>query len=173
VEQDSHIQDWYHEYNRDVFGLIYMTVQDFQQAEDLTHDTFLKAYRNFDTFHGSSSPKTWLLRIARHVAIDYMRKKKPVHVIMDFFTAKKADAPLPEESVAFTESQEELHRALGRLKASYRDVIILRKIKELSIRETAEILEWKESRVKTTLHRALQQLQSELEKEGYVHETTS
>ncbi|MGF2614342.1 RNA polymerase sigma factor [Rossellomorea aquimaris] len=64
-----------------------------------------------------------------------------------------------------------MYHALSKLKRSYREVIILRKIKELSIRETAEVLGWKESKVKTTLFRGLQAMKIQLQKEGYDHET--
>jgi len=77
----------------------------------------------------------------------------------------------PEQSLHTSETVKELYAALGNLKRSYREVIILRKIKEFSVTETAMILNWNEAKVRTTLSRAIQALKKRLEMEGYEHET--
>jgi RNA polymerase sigma-70 factor (ECF subfamily) len=74
--------------------------------------------------------------------------------------------------IQIKESSYELYKALGAIKDSYREVIILRKIKEFSIEETAEVLGWSESKVKSTLYRAIPVLETQLLKEGYLHEGT-
>ncbi|WP_246187720.1 RNA polymerase sigma factor [Ornithinibacillus caprae] len=63
-----------------------------------------------------------------------------------------------------------MYQSLRKLKRSYQEVIILRKIKELSIHETAEVLDWDESKVKNTLFRGLAALKQEMVKGGYEHE---
>lgn len=147
-----------------------MMVQDAHQAEDLTQDTFLKAYQSLAHFQYNSSPKTWLYRIAHNTTIDFLRKQKPIRLIKEMLKYKKAEQPEPDEVLQMKESTQELYRALGELKESYREVIILRKIKGFSIAETASILNWSESKVKSTLHRALSVLKKELMKEADIHE---
>lgn len=147
-----------------------MMINDYQQAEDLTHDTFLKAYYNLHTFQQKAKPKTWLFSIAHNLTVDYIRKKKPVKLLYDIFQAKKDPAPLPEDIVEIRESSIELYHALSKLKPAYREIIILRKIKEFTIRETSDILNWTEGKVKTTLYRAIPALEKELLKEGYLDE---
>lgn len=83
---------------------------------------------------------------------------------------RKDPQPLPEEMVEIKESSQELYSALAKLKDSYREVIILRKIKEFSIEETSIILGWSESKVKSTLFRAIQALEKKLLKEGFLSE---
>ncbi len=169
--KETEITEWYTDYSDTIFRYIVMMTHDYQQAEDLTHDTFVKAYRSYDSFERNSSPKTWLYRIAHNLTIDAMRKRKPLFFFKNVFPTTDP-APLPEEVVQIKESSRELYQALGQLKVTYREVIILRKIKALSIQETAEILQWSESKVKMTLKRGLEALEEQLIKEGIGHEKT-
>lgn len=140
-------------------------VRDYQQAEDLTHETFLKAYEKQASFKGASSEKTWLFRIAHNVTIDYIRKRKPIILFKEILLHLKEVKEIPEEYVLIKESSYELYQAISSLKTDYRVVIILRKLKEFSIQETAAILGWTESKVKSTLFRALAALEKQLKKE--------
>ena len=121
------IADWYRHYSDSVFKYILMMVRDHQQAEDLTHDTFIKAYRYYPSFEGRAKARTWLFSIARNITVDYIRKQKPVQLFKDIFLTKKDTEPLPEDTVGIKENARELYNALGNLKHSYREVIILRK----------------------------------------------
>lgn len=165
------ITEWYNEYSEAIFRFILMMTHDYQQAEDLTHETFIKAYRFHDSFQRNSSPKTWLYKIAHNVTIDALRKKRPLVFLKTVFDTVDP-SPIPEDMVQIKESSLELYEALRALKESYRKVIILRKIKEFSIKETCEILDWSESKVKMTLSRAILALEKQLMKEGYIHEKT-
>ncbi|WP_312857728.1 RNA polymerase sigma factor [Bacillus haikouensis] len=174
MEEDinkQRIREWYQEYSDAIYRFIFLMVGDHEQAKDLTHDTFLKAYYHLNHFKGKTSDKNWLYRIARNVTIDFMRKRKPIHYLADSFKAFPSNDNSPEKMMQLGEAEEQLYQALRKLKRTYREVIILRKIKELSIRETAEVLGWKESKVKTTLFRGLHALKAQLKKEGYDHET--
>ncbi|WP_332633984.1 RNA polymerase sigma factor [Halalkalibacter flavus] len=112
-----------------------------------------------------------LFRIAHNVTIDYIRKRKPIRLIKELLDLKTdTTASSPEEIAQINESSEELFEALEKLKRSYREVIILRKIKNFSIKETAGILNWSESKVKSTLPRAILNFEKQLQKEGYVYE---
>ncbi|CEG32498.1 RNA polymerase sigma factor [Peribacillus simplex] len=79
---------------------------------------------------------------------------------------------LPEEMIRIKEESSELYKALGEIKDTYRKVIVLRKIKGFSIEDTAKILSWSESKVKSTLFRAIPALKKQLIKEGYLDEKT-
>jgi len=165
------ITHWYDYYSDSIFHYILMIVHDYQQAEDLTHDTFLKAYKNYSSFEERAKPKTWLFSIAHNLTIDYMRKQKPVRIFKDIFTKKDAN-PTPEDAIELRESSKELYKALGNIKQPYREVITLRKIKGFSIKETSAILDWSESKVKSTLYRAIPALEKQLIKEGFSSERT-
>ncbi|WP_088102947.1 RNA polymerase sigma factor [Halalkalibacter urbisdiaboli] len=172
-QRETDICDWYVRYGDAIFKYILMMIQDYQQAEDLTQETFLKAYRFYDNFNHQSTRKTWLFSVARNSTIDYMRKRKPLQLIKEFLLfSKKDDSPLPEDAVVIKENVQELYEVLGKMKPKYKEVIILRKIKGFNIRETAEILNWSEGKVRTTLFRAMSELQTRMIKEGFPNEKT-
>lgn len=135
-------------------------VKDAQEAEDLTQDTFVRAYQYYSSFKRDSSPKTWLFKIAHNTTIDYLRKRKPLRIFANVFLNKE-QAASTEDILLLKENSRELLLALNKLKDTYKQVIILRKIKGFSVLETAHILGWSESKVKSTLMRAIQALSKE------------
>lgn len=147
-------------------------VKDYQQAEDLTHDTFVKAYLYYDSFKQHSSEKTWLFSIAHNLTVDFLRKRKPSLTFKEIFLFQRDNTRLPEELIQIKEESYELYKALGELKDTYRKVIVLRKIKGFSIEDTAKILNWSESKVKSTLFRAIPALKKQLLREGFWGEKT-
>jgi RNA polymerase sigma-70 factor, ECF subfamily len=166
------IATWYDEHSKSILTFILLMVKDYQQAEDLTHDTFVKAYLYYDSFNHHSSEKTWLFSIAHNLTVDFLRKRKPSMVIKELFSLQKDDNPLPEEIIKVKEDSYELYKALNEIKENYRKVIILRKIKDFSIEDTAKILSWSESKVKSTLFRAIPVLKKQLVKEGFLDAET-
>ncbi|WP_445489207.1 RNA polymerase sigma factor [Niallia sp. 03133] len=160
------IADWYDQHSKSVLTFILLMVKDYQQAEDLTQDTFVKAYLYYDSFKHHSSEKTWLFSIAHNLTVDFLRKRKPAMFFKELFHLQKKRIPLPEEIFQIKEESFELYQALEELKDTYRKVIVLRKIKGFSIEDTAKILGWSESKVKSTLFRAIPALKEQLIKEG-------
>lgn len=164
------IIQWYDEYSMTIFKYILKLIQDKQQAEDLTQETFLKAYTYLEESRQVDYPKTFLYRVAYNLTVDYIRKHKPLQLMKDFFSYQKDPGASVESIVETRESSQVLYDALTALKFSYRRVIILRKIEELSTRETGQILGWSESKVKSTLSRAMKVLKKHLTKEGVNYE---
>ncbi|MCT8136818.1 RNA polymerase sigma factor [Anaerobacillus sp. CMMVII] len=159
------IQQLYHEYLDDVYQYCLYFTNSQSEAEDLTQDTFMKVMKNFHSFQGHSSAKTWILSIARHTTIDYFRKRKIQHYLPELFSRLSPSTfDNPEGRYEGIEEWEQIQWALLKLKPDFRNVVILRGLKELSIKETAEILNWKESKVKVDYHRALKQLQKYISK---------
>ncbi|MFC4323065.1 RNA polymerase sigma factor [Litchfieldia salsa] len=169
---ENEIEEWYTQYHQTIFKYVLLMVKDYQQAEDLTHETFVKAFKYHHTFKRDSTVKTWLFTIAHNLTIDYLRKKKTIRLFKQIFNSREDSAPLPDQIVQLNESVVELYKALGGLKNPYREVIILRKIKGFSISETSKILNWSEGKVKATLFRALPALEEQLKKEWYKNEET-
>ncbi|MUK89607.1 sigma-70 family RNA polymerase sigma factor [Ornithinibacillus sp. L9] len=164
------INDWYHSYSNDIYKYIFLMIGDHDQSLDIVQDTFLRAYNRYNSFQGGN-PKSWLFRIARNLTIDYIRKKKPIAYFLDSPLSITAADETPEQLMVLNETEQELYIALSNIKRTYRDVIILRKIKEFSIAETAVVLNWTENKVKVNLFRGMKALKKELQKEGYVHES--
>ncbi|MEN2768216.1 RNA polymerase sigma factor [Ornithinibacillus xuwenensis] len=164
------VNEWYHTYSNDVYHYSYFLIGDHEQAKDILQETYLRAYRKFDSFQGENV-RGWLFRIARNLTIDDIRKKRPISYFLDSIPILKSTEKSPEQIAMLNESEQELYVALSKLKLSFRDVIVLRKIKEFSISETAEILGWSENKVKVNLFRGIKALRKELEKENFSHET--
>lgn len=169
LNKKNEISEWYVEHSEAVFNYIFLLTHDYQKAEDLTQETFINAYKFYESFQKNSSPKTWLYRIAHNATIDYVRRRKPLLFFKNLFLAADP-TPLPDEIIEMKEEINEIYTILQSLKSSYREVIILRKIKEFSTKETAEITGWSESKVKSTLSRALVAFEENLLKEGYEYE---
>lgn len=157
--RQQNLQELYMTYSDDLYRYIYYMVRDATLAEDLVQETFIRAYRRMDTFRHESNIRTWLYTVARNATIDQLRKRSILSWIPLIHQRNIAsDQPLPEELILKDERTRELYQALGQLKQNYREVLILRKIEELSTQETADILGWSEAKVKSTLLRALQAL---------------
>lgn len=77
-----------------------------------------------------------------------------------------SDEKTPAEQLDLQEEQQALYRAIQQIKPAYREVLILRGIKGLSAKETAEILQWSENKVNVTLHRAMKAVRDKLELAG-------
>lgn len=157
------ITTWFQDYGDDVLNfLIYYTGR--RDVDDLVQEVFVKALRRIETFNELSSPKTWLLSIARNTAIDDSRKRKKEREKIEkswrFYEQKNFQSP--EEVYQLSETNKEVYRAIQSLKRNYRDVLILKGIKDLSVTETSTILNWSKNKVKVTYHRALKSLEKKL-----------
>jgi RNA polymerase sigma-70 factor, ECF subfamily len=160
--------DLYKKYHHDLFNFLFYMVHNREQAEDLVQEVYIRVLKSFQHFKGESSEKTWLFAIARNVAIDSFRKQKGWKERMqdkfDFQELQLRDGGLLPEEMAFQKEETQLiDRCLEKCSIDHRSVIIFRYIQELSISETAQVLGWKESKVKTTQHRAIKQLRFHME----------
>lgn len=160
----------YYRYSDQIYAYILMLVNDRAMAEDLTQDSFVRIYRRMESFRGDATLSTWMIQIARHTTIDYLRKKHPVtywsQEKLNLFKAKEN----VEQKVTKNEEVNELYRELAKMKPSYREVVALRKIQELTVKETAGILGWTEGRVKMTTHRAMVKLRRQMTGKESFHE---
>lgn len=145
-------------------------------AEDLTQDVFLKAYRKADTFNGQSSLSTWLYRIARNTVIDAQRKRK----FRNFFTGVRfestetpMDPPNPTtqyDEVETLEVQELVRKSIAQLPEPFRSVLIWREIEELPYAQICEITGESEGTLKSRLFHAKKKLKDILVAKGMNYE---
>ena len=171
-KQNKIIIEWYDEHSESIFKYIFSMIKDYHQAEDLTQDTFIRVFNYISSGKKITYPKTFIYRIAHHITVDYIRKHASIKIMTDVIFHKKmiTDSSI-ENHVLISEQFKELYKAIVSLKVSYRQVIILRKMQGFSIKETADILNWSESKVKTTLFRATKALGKKLKERGYTYET--
>lgn len=159
--QDSVLEELFQQYSNLIYRYIFLMTKCKEEAEDLTQEVFINAYRGLTHYRGESSYKTWLYSIARNVIIDNYRKKRKINGLIDL-PLPDQNQLVPEEILDRKEKAQILYRAIMELKFPYREIIILRKIKGYSIVETANILGCAEGKVKVTLHRALDRLKNKL-----------
>ncbi|CDQ39772.1 MULTISPECIES: RNA polymerase sigma factor SigX [Virgibacillus] len=160
----------YDNYHHDLYQFIFYMVKDKSTTEDLVQEVYIKVLKSHKSFKGESSIKTWLFSIARHVTIDYFRKqtrrKKRILSFFDWSVKEELvedHAFLPEELAIQNEEIQAIYQCLDHCTFDQKSVIILRYIQSFSIKETAEILNFTESKVKTTQHRGLKELRKQLE----------
>ncbi len=160
-----------------VYGLTYRILQQTQDAEDATQQTFLALIEHIRDFREESSIATWVLRIASNNALKILRKKRGMQIASVSSSNKDdsySEVPHPEFIAPWSETadeiaqkaevQEELEMALNELDDKYRLVFVLRDIEGLSVKETADALELTESTVKVRLLRARLALRERLTK---------
>ncbi|MFT4416404.1 RNA polymerase sigma factor [Fredinandcohnia humi] len=158
------ISDLFHQYSDDIYNFLLYRLGK-ADVEDLVQEVFIRAMNGFDSFQGKANPKTWLYSIARNIAIDEIRRRnrrKWKSIIPFHFSHEPNTEETPEKVLQLTEENRELYHAIESLQSSYRDVIVLRGIKGLSVQETAEILQWSENKTRSTYHRAKMALQKRI-----------
>ena len=170
------------EFQRPVYGLVYRVVSDPADAADTTQDVFLKVFRGMKSFHGESSLKTWIYRIALHEAANrkrwWFRHKaheisiEPVesdglpngdgmqNTAMQNALTDRNDSPF--ESVVHHEVQKRVDAELRQVAEPYRTALILRDLEEMSYEEIAEVLQISLGTVKSRITRGRQALRQRL-----------
>ena len=146
------------QYQGAVLRTCYLYLCDRSQAEDAVQETFLKVYRNLDSFRGESSEKTWILKISMRTCYDINHSGWS-----RFFNRRITPEMLPEASVPFTERDDALTQAVMRLPEKLRRVIILYYYQGLSVREIAETLGITQPSVSSRMKRGREKLKAALE----------
>lgn len=154
-------------YGQPVFSLIVRMVNSEEDAEELTQDTFMKAFEHLSSFNGKSSFSTWIYRIAYNTALSFLRKKNVEQTVIDDnqwnqISDTQIDDALNNES---EEQIEKLQQALTKLTAEERALVTLFYEEEHSIQELAQILNLNEGNIKVKLHRLRKKLYVLMQKE--------
>ncbi len=153
---------------RFVYAVVRRIVGREQDAEDVTQDALLLAYRHRDSFRGDSRYRTWLYRIAATTALGHLRKQRRSRLRLadgerdDHAIATAAD-PAKSASVQIEEAEDRarMNQAIDRLAPSYREVLLARA--DATENEVANRLGLTVSNVKIRAHRARKQLREMLE----------
>ena len=158
---------------RSIYFLLLSLLGNEADAEDAAQETVIKVYLNLHLFRGESQFRTWVLSIARNEGLGRLRKvgsrrEDSLDAGTDEQTGDYTPAILtswreiPAETLERKELGELLRKAIAELPEIYRNVVLLRDIEELDIRETAGVLGISEGAVKVRLHRARALLQRAL-----------
>lgn len=148
------------EYFRVVFKYALSLCRNVSMAEDITSDTFLKAYKAIDDFKGECEIRVWLCQIAKNTYFSLLRKKKSESPLDD--VKLKSDCEDLLLDITTKETAIEVHRRLHSLAEPYKEVFSLRTFGELSYAEIAELFGKTENWARVTYHRAKLKLQEDL-----------
>jgi len=148
-------------YSKRVFSLIVKIVGNREDAEELTQDVFVKAYRSLATFRADSSFSTWIYRIAYNMAISATRKK--AHNIISIDESVLSEATDDTDDMMLEDSNNELRivyltRALEQLSPDERAMILLFYKENMTMEEIAVITGFTETNVKTKIFRIRKKL---------------
>jgi RNA polymerase sigma-70 factor (ECF subfamily) len=162
---DRAFEDFYRAHLRDVYSYAYYKVGNHHDAEDLTEQAFLQAYRHFDRAQRESDGRPlrpWVIRIAHNLASNYYRdrSRRPQ-------TPLDSTEPLASrhDTVAIAEGREELRQMMANLEHlsdDRREALIMRFALGMDNREIARALGRSDGATKVLIHRAIKQLQEEM-----------
>jgi len=171
------------EFHQPIYSLVYRMVTDPADAADTTQEVFLKVFRGIEHFHGQSSLKTWMYRIAVHEASNRRRwwfrhksketSMEPSQVSNDSVVSAIKDslvdgADSPFDRVAHEEVRARVEQELRKVSEPYRTTLILRDLEEMSYEEIAEVTQVSLGTVKSRLTRGREALRQRLT--AYVQE---
>jgi len=135
-----------------VFGFVMKMLRNLHDAEDVTQETFVKAWRHLASFRSRNSFATWLFTIARRTALNHIRARRPTRELDDH------DEPVhhesPDRAVGEREHAESIWQTARRLKPDQYEVLWLRYGEGFSINEMARVMNTNSIRVRVLLHRA-------------------
>jgi RNA polymerase sigma-70 factor (ECF subfamily) len=145
-------------YSRPVISFIFDMVNDRALAEELTQETFVRAYRSIRNMRAETKLSTWLFGIARNVARESLRSRKRLLSHVDLADKSVMDLsdnkPVPVEGVLSKELNQVIRRSLAALDEDKRLVFTLKVLHQCSYEEIAEITGFSLAKLKTDLHRA-------------------
>ena len=153
----------YQKYVDQIYRHTYYRVGNQEDAEDITEEVFIRAWKAIDRFNKTGAPfVSWLITISRNLIIDHYRVKK-IHVSLEKMEIAADSRSNPEELAEVKFNEEYIRGAIEKLKEEKRQVIMLRFIDGFSYAEIAGMLKKSEGAVRVIQYRALSDLKRILE----------
>lgn len=177
-EQSFEFDELVARYEKKIFNVIYRIIGDYEEAADLTQDTFISAYKGLSRFRGDSKVYTWIYQIALNHCRNKLRQRSRARKVpLESLDQPKgwddedsgqqreiADTTYaPHVILEDKELHEKIMEAMQALSPEYREVVVLREIQNLSYNEIAEVTGLSLDNVKTRLSRARGMLRRRLE----------
>jgi len=161
-EKDFILEKVMIEYGNELVRLAFSYVKDTEIAKDMVQNTFIKCYKNVDSFRYDAQIKTWLYRITINECKDYLKSWNYKMVQVKSFINETARSILPsvEKTVIDKYNNENMKDTISTLPKEYREVVYLFYYDSLKTEEIAKVLDIPVNTVKTRLRRAKQRLLS-------------
>ncbi|MBQ8758625.1 MAG: sigma-70 family RNA polymerase sigma factor [Clostridia bacterium] len=166
-------------YEKYVCTTVYSVVRNYDDSFDVAQEVFLKLYHNIGSFKGESSFSSWLYRIAKNTALDFLRKEKKNKNNVSLYTengdGEETELSVPDTSVSSNpeqtavknEAKDIIYTALDEISEEHKEIIILRDIDGYTYEEIAEMLGLEYGTVKSRLFRAREALRKKLLEKNY------
>ncbi len=163
------------QYQNPIYNLCLRITGNPEDAADMTQESFLKAWRNLESFHFEAAFSTWLYRLAYNTCLDFLRSAKRRRELSLTVEDESGEsqlldlpdpAPTPEASLLTNEENARLGAAMEQLDPEQRRILTLRVVNDLSYTEIAAVLNIKEGTVKSRLARARESLRKKLLQTG-------
>ena len=153
-------------YQHRVFNLVFRMLQQYEEATEITQETFLAAWQGLPSFRGDARFPTWLYRIAYNCSLKQLEQRKRDKALQVALQAEQVVASTDKRADAELEARDRqalIQESLSHLPAKYRVVLILRHLQEMTYEEMAEILTMPIGTIKTHLFRARNLLKERLQ----------
>lgn len=141
-----------------LFNFFLRLTGDRSASEDLVQDVFIRILKYRHGYHGQSRFAVWMYQIARNAHIDHLRKRKGEVSLDEHWTEPPSREPAPEKQMEISQEAALMRKALSRLPANKREILMLSRFQNLKLREIAELLGCQVGTVKAQMHRALKDL---------------
>lgn len=150
-------------YKRQIYSITYSMTHNHADADDLSQDTFIRAYENLRRFRLGTSFHSWLRRIAVNICIDHLRHKKrfPENGLDDH--PEMPSGHNPHNNAESNELMTSITKAVDSLPADQRTVVVLREMQGFGLKEIAGIMNCSESTIRWRLHYARKKLREKLQ----------
>ena len=160
----SAIRELYLEHHKHIFRFIWSRVHDADQAEDLTGEVFVRMVTGLPSYQDRSLPfRAWLYGIARNLVIDWYRKKsRRMSVPLENIAGKLVAGESPEEKTEQALTLERVLQVLERIDPAQREVVELRFLAGLTLKDAARAIDKTVAAVKALQHRGLASLRASL-----------
>ncbi|MBO1265891.1 RNA polymerase sigma factor [Proteiniclasticum sp. SCR006] len=153
------MEELYRKYHKEVYLYAYSLCKDHHNAQDLTSNTFFKAYLSIDDV---SYIKYWLFRVCRNLYLDSIRKQREYSREDISGKVQSSEVDILDQIIE-TDEKRQIYDLVIRLSDSYREILILYYYCGFSVKDISSNHSISESSVKTTLYRARKKLRRELE----------
>ncbi len=168
IQPQEQLEHLINQYQNLVFTICFRLTGNYFDAQDLTQETFLSAYKHLSRFDGRNE-KAWITRIATNKCIDHLKRagRSTYPTEEEFFLQLKTRGPTVEEKILEQETRSHLLRCCHLLKDPYREIAILYFYEELGFEEIARRTGRNVKTVQTQVYRSKAMLKKIYEKEGY------
>lgn len=160
-------RDWLRATHEVVFRLALRMLDSPQGAEDVTQETFVRAWQSMARLKEPRASLAWVCRIARNIATDHLRRpaRRETSLGQDLLTDRASSAePSPEDALLSGESRARVRAAVAALKPKHRVVLLLREVDGLTYDEIAVAVDLPRGTVESRIHRARAQVRKTLER---------